>query len=233
MFFFLSRLVGEAVNDKIADYGGDYFSFVLIGIAFADYLSISLNNFSSNIRSAQLQGTLEALLVTPTSVSTILLSSSLYNFLFSSLRVLLYLVMGSFLFGMTLKFNSIFAFILVAMLTISSFAGIGLISAAFIIVFKQGSPISMLAGISSSLLGGVLYPVSVLPAWLEPVAYLLPITHALTAMRQVLLNGASLVEVSNQIVSLAFFTIVLLPTGFTIFSYGLRKARQDGSMIHY
>jgi ABC-2 type transport system permease protein len=233
MFFFLSRLVGESVSDKLSAYGGDYFSFVLIGIAFADYLSISLNNFATNIRSAQLQGTLEALLVTPTRVSTILLSSSLYSFLFSSMRVLLYLIVGTLLFGMTLKFNSIFAFILVTILTISSFAGIGLISAAFIIVFKQGSPIGMLAGISSSLLGGVLYPVSVLPSWLEPVAHLLPITHALEAMRRILLNGANLAEVSNQIVILAFFTVVLLPTGLAIFSYGLRMARQDGSLIHY
>jgi ABC-2 type transport system permease protein len=166
-------------------------------------------------------------------VSTILLSSSIYSFSFSSLRVLLYLVVGTLLFSMTLKFNSIFAFILVTMLTISSFAGIGLISAAFIIVFKQGSPIGMLAGISSSLLGGVLYPISVLPAWLTPVAYLLPITHALEAMRRILLNGAPLAEVSNQIAVLALFTVVLLPLGLGIFRYGLRMARQDGSLIHY
>ena len=233
MLFFLSKLVGGAASDQLKAYGGDYFSFVLIGFAFADYLSMSLNNFAKNIRTAQLQGTLEALLVTPTSVATILLSSSLYDFLFSSLRVLLYLVVGVFIFGMNLQLNSFVSFIIVSVLTISSFAGIGFISAAFIIVFKQGSPIGLLVGILSSLLGGVLYPISVLPVWLKPVSHLLPITHGLEAMRRILLNGASLFEVGDQILALCLFTIILFPLGLGIFTHGLKMARHDGSLIHY
>jgi ABC-2 type transport system permease protein len=233
MLFFLSKLVGGAARDKLAAYGGDYFSFVLIGVAFADYLTISLNNFAAKIRTAQLQGTLEALLVTPSSVATILLSSSLYDFLFSSMRVLVYLVVGLLIFGMNIQINSFVSFIIVLVLTISSFAGIGFISAAFIIAFKQGSPIGLLAGISSSLLGGVFYPISVLPAWLKPISHLLPITHGLEAMRRILLKGASMFEVRDQISALCLFAIILFPLGLGIFSRGLKMARRDGSLIHY
>lgn len=233
MFFFLSKLVGKGVSNQLAAYGGDYFAFVLIGVAFTDYLSVSLSSFAGQIRSAQVQGTLEALLVTPTSVSTILFSSSLYSFCFSSLRVILYLVIGVLIFGLKLHISSVLSFLVIMILTILAFSGIGLISAAFIIFFKQGGPIGFLVSTASALLGGVFYPVAVLPSWLEPYAYLLPITHALEAMRQILLNGASLATVYDKAIILALFAGILLPIGLVSFGYGLTMARREGSLIHY
>jgi ABC-2 type transport system permease protein len=233
MYFFLSKLIGRGIDNQLAPYGGDYFSFVLIGIAFTDYLSVSLGSFAGQIRSAQLQGTLEALLVTPTSVPVILFSSTLYNFTFTSLRVFLYLAFGVVIFGLKLHFSGIGAFLIIMGLTILAFSGIGLISAAFIVVFKQGSPISFIMGAASGLLGGVFYPVTVLPSWLEPLSDLLPITHALEAMRQILLNGATLGAVSDKAAILALFAAILLPIGLGAFAYGLRTAKIDGSLIHY
>ena len=233
MFFFLSKLIGKGVANQLEPYGGDYFAFVLIGVAFTDYLSVSVSSLSGQIRNAQMMGTLEALLVTPTSVPTILFSSSLYNFSFTSLRIILYLVFGVIIFGLKLHITSLLAFIVIMVLTILAFSGIGLLSAAFIIVFKEGSPINWLIGTASGLLGGVIYPVSVLPSWLEPYAYLLPITHALEAMRQILLNGATLGTVYNKALILAVFTALLLPLGLWAFGYGLKIARKEGSLIHY
>lgn len=206
---------------------------MLIGVAFADYLSVSLGSFSSQIRSAQMMGTLEALLVTPTSISTILFSSTLYNFSFTSVRVILYLITGVFVFGLNLHFTSLSAFLLVMVLTILAFSGIGLLSAAFIIVFKQGSPINWIVGTASGLLGGVFYPVSVLPSWLKPYVNFLPITHALEAMRQVLLKGATFSAIYDNILALSIFVILLLPLGLLAFGYGLNLARKEGSLIHY
>jgi ABC-2 type transport system permease protein len=86
---------------------------------------------------------------------------------------------------------------------------------------------------ASGVLGGILYPVSVLPAWLQPFSYLLPITHALEAVRQVLLNGKTFGDVYHQVIILSFFCLTLLPAGVLFLLYGLRKARQDGSLVHY
>lgn len=233
MFFFLSKLIGSGVSVQLQPYGGDYFAFVLIGIAFTDYLTVSLSSFAGEIRSAQMMGTLEALLVTPTSVRTILFSSSLYNFTFTSVRIFVYMIFGVLIFGMQLYVTSISALILIMLLTILSFLSIGMISAFFIIVFKQGSPISWVIATASGLLGGILYPVSVLPEWLKPIAYLLPITHALEAIRQILLNGASLAMVSDQVLILSLFAALLLPAGLIAFNYGLKIAKKEGSLIHY
>ena len=233
IFFFVSKLISSGVSNQLAAYGGDYFSFVIIGVALTDYLSVSLDGFSGEIRSAQVEGTLETLLVTPTPVSTILFSSTLYSYSMTSLRVMVYLLLGVSVFGLNLHMTSILSFMLVMILTVASFAGIGLISAAFIIVFKQGSPINLAVTTVSGLLGGVFYPIDILPSWLVPFSKLLPITHALEAMRQILLNGAPLTAVYKEVLILALFTALLVPLGLAVFNYGLRIAKKEGSLIHY
>ena len=90
---------------------------------------MSLEGFSNEIRSAQVEGTLETLLVTPTSVPTILFSSTLYSYSITSLRVIVYIVLGAVLFGLKLHMTSVLSFVVVMILTVASFAGIGLISA--------------------------------------------------------------------------------------------------------
>ena len=78
--FFLSKLVGNAALPYMKPYGGDYLSFLLIGLALVGYVQVSLRSFSNSIRNAQTLGTLEAMLVTQTGIPTIIFSSSLYSF---------------------------------------------------------------------------------------------------------------------------------------------------------
>src|SRR5207249_3941626 len=65
IFFFLSGMIhGMAPNMKGLE-GGEYFPFILVGIAFYHYLTVALTSFASRVRNEQLTGTLEAMLVTP------------------------------------------------------------------------------------------------------------------------------------------------------------------------
>jgi ABC-2 type transport system permease protein len=146
---------------------------------------------------------------------------------------MVYILLGLLLFGLKLHLTSILALVVLIILTIGSFAGIGLISAAFILVLKRGSPISLLVMTVSGLLGGVFYPVDILPAWLVPLAQLLPITHALEAMRQILLNGASFAFISGKVLILVLFSAILIPMGLAAFGYGLKIAKREGSLLYY
>ncbi|NOZ69376.1 MAG: ABC transporter permease, partial [Deferribacteres bacterium] len=74
---------------------------------------------------------------------------------------------------------------------------------------------------------------SVLPSWLQPYSYLLPITHALEAIRRLVLNGATFEGVYKQVLILAGFAVILLPLGLAAFGYGLKTARKEGSLVHY
>ncbi len=233
LFYYVGELVGPGRAELLEPYGGNYFAFALIGVAFTDYLFISINSFADEVRRGQLQGTFESLLVTPLPVPVIMIYSSLYNFCFTSLRVGLYLVCGIFFFGLQLQLADPLALLIVLVLTITGFWGIGLASAAFVIVFKQGSPINWLMGPLAGLAGGVIFPISVLPWWLKWVSMLLPITHALEALRRLLLNGASLNEVGVQLLILFCFAVVLMTGGLLLFRGALKIAKKQGSLLHY
>ncbi len=233
IFFFMGKLITPQQSPQLLQYGSDYFAFSLVGLAFADYLMVSVNGFADEIRRGQLQGTLEALLTAPVPPLAILLYSSLSSFLFTTLRVLLYLGLGIFFFDMRWQLQSPALFLGVFLLTVLSFWGLGLLSAAFVILFKQTSPIHWALGPLAGLLGGVMFPVQLLPDWLRWFADLLPITWALEALRQVLLNGAVFSQVKTECMALGVFAVIFLFCGIIAFRYGLRHAQKEGSLLHY
>jgi ABC-2 type transport system permease protein len=233
MFYYVSKLLGEAATPYLAPYGGDYFSFVLIGIAFAGYFGVGLSGFASSIRQAQMTGTLEAMLMSPTSVSTIVLCSSLWSYLMTSLRVLAYLAVGAVFLGVDLGRGNYLAALLILVLTIVTFSSLGIIAASFIMVLKRGDPVTWLFSTFSSLLGGVYYPVSILPPWLQRLSHLLPLTYSLRAMRLALLQGYPFSALVPDILVLAIFSFILLPLSLLAFRYAVHRAKVDGSLTHY
>lgn len=72
-----------------------------------------------------------------------------------------------------------------------------------------------------------------LPAWLRPLAYLLPLTYSLQAMRRALLIGDSLAALAREVVILIAFAAVLLPLSLLAFRYAVRRARVDGSLAQF
>ncbi len=232
-FFFIAKLFGKGASSYLKAYGGDYFSFVLIGIAFSGFLTTGLNSFSRSISSAQAQGTLEAMLVTPTSLASIILNSSLWNFLFTSFNVIVYLIIGSLVFGVNLTKANLGAALLIMVITIVVFSGIGIISASFIMVLKRGDPINWIFGSLSSLMGGTFFPITVMPAWLQKFSYLFPIFYSLRAMRQALLLGYSFADLSVDLIILGGMAVVIMPLSIIIFNYAVRQAKIDGTLVTY
>ena len=180
-----------------------------------------------------MMGTLEIMLLSPTRLSAILLSSSIWAYLLTTLRVVAYLVVGAFIFGANLGQANIGAALLVMLLSIASFSGIGILSAAIVLLVKKGDPVAWAISGASSLLAGVYYPVSVLPEWLEIISRFLPLTYALDAMRLAMLQGHSIYELRFDILVLLGFTFVLTPLAFMIFRKALKRAKMEGSLIQY
>ncbi len=233
IFYFISKLMGKGAGVYLGDYGGQYFSFVLVGIAFSGYLQNALKDFSLNIRQEQMVGTLEIMLVSPTRLSTIITSMSLWCFIYASISVFIYLLCGSLFFGVDFSQANFFGALVIFILTIFSFSSIGVISASFIVVFKRGDPINLLIGILSSLFGGVYFPISVMPKGLQAVSYAFPITYSLRSLRHALLQGYSFKMLLPDIIILFAFCAVFLPLSISIFKYAVKKAKINGTLAHY
>jgi ABC-2 type transport system permease protein len=95
--------------------------------------------------------------------------------------------------------------------SILAFARLGIISTSYLLLYKRGNPARWLILGVSGLLGGTMYPVSVLPGPLQWLARLIPVTYSLEGMRQALLAGAGMVQLWPSVRALLLFSLVLLP----------------------
>ena len=231
-FFFVAKLVPPGAA-SLAAYGGNYFSFAVVGVAFSSLLGIFQAGLPSVIRNAQVSGTLEAVLATPASVPTVLVGSSLYSFVFQTFRTMLHLAVAVLVFGMVLGPVNWAGVAAVFALTALAFLSVGMLSASFILVYKLGNPFGWLLWGISGLLGGVVFPVTLLPPWLRWASSLLPVTYALDGMRRSLLAPTGFAALVPDIVALAAFDVVLLPLGLVLFRVAVRKAKRDGTLSHY
>ena len=81
---------------------------------------------------------------------------------------------------------------LVLAASVLAFAGLGVLSASYALLFKRGNPVKWLFLGVAGLVSGIMYPVTVLPAALQAVARLVPVTYSLEGMRAALLQHASI-----------------------------------------
>lgn len=233
VFFFLSEFIEAATGGLLGDYGGDYFSFVIIGIALGGYFSTGLTSFAKALRQSQTTGTLEAMILTPTPVSWLIIGSASWSYVYTTFRVLIYLVVGALFLGLDLSRANYLAALLVLILSIVSFASLGILAASLIMVVKRGDPVTAVFGNASNLIGGVFYPVAILPAWLQVFSLMLPLTYALRAMRGALLLGATWNQLAPDILALVLFCVILFPLALLVFRYAVDRARAEGTLAHY
>ena len=230
--FFVGRMISGHTPATVRLYHTDYFTFSLIGMAFVDYMFVSMRTFASNIRVAQVIGTLEAMLMTPASPVEIVFYSAAYPYISTLIRSVGVLLLGL-LFGMRLgpvNYLSVVVFVLLTMLT---FSGIGLVSAAITMYIKQSEPVSALFAGLSFLLGGILYPVQSLPRWLQMVSWALPMTHAVEGLRRSLLFGDSIIQQLDHLLFLCAWAVVLFPLGLYSIRLVVRHLARRGSFGEY
>ena len=229
---FISDLFSTTAPNSLEQYGGDYFSFVLLGAALSVLSYPVTKTFAGAVRSAQVTGTFEAMLTTRANPAVIILSAGIYPVLMASLQLVLFITAGMLLLGAGLHLGNAGLALAVLVMTITSLAGVGLISAAFVIAFKQNEPFTGAMLAASFMLSGILYPTSVLPSWLGYLAPLLPVTHAIELTRGLLIEGAATGSLAMHFLALAAFSL-LLPAGIALLSVALNQAKRSGSLAHY
>ncbi len=239
IWFFFSGFLQENLKDKMDSLtGGNLFAFILFGIAPYHYQQVSLSAFGSRFREEQVTGTLEAMLVCPTRTPLVIFASALFEFIFTSFRVVLYIIVGMIFSLFTsrpiaLHAGGLPAALIIFILMVLTSVGIGIMAAAFVMYFKKGEVLVTLISSASALLGGVFFPTGALPGFAQPFSKLLPISYTTDGVRRALLTGEGMLDLMPQIQVLALFAVILLPLGLFIFRVALRAARRDGTLVQY
>jgi ABC-2 type transport system permease protein len=227
--YYLSRAIGPSFRpDGMASY-----PFLLVGTGLYTFLLMGISSFLSTIQEAQQAGTLEILMTTPSGGSTVLLLGALSSLVGKGMAFSIYLLGGLVLAGMRFTSMSLLPACLVLVLSFAVAAGLGIGTAALQLVNQKGSAILWFLGSAVWMLTGAMFPVSVLPRWLQLVSLAIPMTHALTAMRLALFQDRLPTELLNETAVLAAFAALLLPLSLLLFERALRHARLTGSLSHY
>jgi ABC-2 type transport system permease protein len=232
LFYYVAQFVDSPELRHALPEGSSYFAYSLIGFVFFDYLGAALDSIDHSLEEARDTGTLEPLLVTQVPLPVALIGSAVYPFVATTLRIGVYIAWGALLFGFPLHQANWLSVAAVLVATLLAFSGLGLLSGAYLLLFKRGNPSKwFLLGVSS-VAGGMLFPVTVLPNWLQFVARLNPVTYALEAMRASLLNDASIVLIARPLGILLLFAAVLLPVSMVVFGWALRRTKITGTLTH-
>ena len=232
LYFYLSRIVDESELATREHLSGGYFGYAAVGLALLSVLQVGLASFSRKLREEQTTGTFEALMAAPASPSLIVLSSALYDLIRALFFALVMIGAAVALFGLKLELQP--ASLGVATVTLvgalALFAAVGVAVAAFTVIFKQTAALLGMVVSVLALLGGVYFPISLLPGPIEQVATILPFTWALDVLRASLLGG----DIRGlQVAGLFVSAMLLLPAALVGFRLAVRRAQRTGTLAQY
>lgn len=232
MFFFIAKLVDPhgLASLGAGAFGEGYFAFVALGLVGSQYLGASLFAVAGNLREEQLQGTLEAMLACPTRPWVMLLGSSALGLLWATLEAGLYLGCGVLVFGLDLARMNLAATLVLLVFTIAAMSSLGVLAASGVLLFKEFDPLNWFLGGLMRLVGGVYFPVALLPGWLQALAKLFPLTYAVDGLRQAALAGRSLGELWDVCVTLGLFAVVLWPVALAVFAWTIQRLKITGAL---
>lgn len=213
-----------------ADIGGyEPFVFLFVGLAVNAAMTVCLGCFATSVRGARADGLLRALVVTPTPPWLQVAGSAAYPFLRGFFDAGLHFA-AAIVLGLSLASANAGAALLVFVLGLAAASSIGIASAAFAVVFRRGDPLLWLVGVAGVVLGGVFFPVEMLPAPLRAVAWITPVAPALAAMRPLLIDGVPMAEVARPIAALSVYALVGVPLSLWLFTSAVRHARRRGTI---
>lgn len=215
------------------------FAYLYYGNAFYQYVPAVLSGVSwAIIDDREHYRTLKYVYIAPVSVPAFLFGRGIARFLTGSLGIIITLL-GGILF-LNVPFNAAIVdwplFFLSLILGITMLALMGLLLAGITLMTARHSYYigDVVAG-GLFLFSGAIFPLEVLPVFLRPIGYALPITYWLELLRRALVGGVAeafptFITLSNGqlLLILVASSIVFGLIGILTFSYFDRQARERG-----
>lgn len=233
LFAFLGRMVNPEVLPAVSGRPVSYLEFVTIGIAVSGFVQVGLGRVVTVIRNEQMMGTLESLLLTPTSVATIQLGSAIYELVYVPVRTVVFLILVAAIYEVGFAFDNLGAALAVIAAFIPVVWGLGLASAAAVLTFRRGAGAVGFGVAALTATSGAYFPVQLLPAWAQILMQYNPLTITLDAARDALLGGMGWSQIAPDVLILLPMAAVSLATGTAAFRLALERELRRGTLSLY
>jgi len=205
--------------------------FLLIGTLVWAYLSAILDDISLVITWERWEGTIEHTLMAPVPRVAHLIGTAVFGVLHALVRTTLILVVALPFFHVDFSQANWPAAAVVIFVGSFALIGLGILAGVLPLLYpERGEQLSFMVQSVVLLVSGVYYSVSTLPGWLQVISRLSPATYLLHAIRQTLIDGASVQAVGADIAVMIAFAVVLIPASIAVFGAAERWAKKTGRL---
>jgi ABC-2 type transport system permease protein len=228
-YYFISKTFGNA---SPADLHGapSYFDFAAVGIILTVVIGATSTELAARVRQEQLTGTLEALFVQPLTTTEVALGLVGLPFLFGIARAVLYIGVAAVFLGLSVGDASWPGAALTLAVTGAAMGALGITAGAFVLFIKRGDLVSGLALSLMGFVSGAVFPISVLPSWIQPLGRIVPTRFAFDGMRSALFEGSGW---QGDVLVLALFAAVGIPLSIGLFAAALVWSKRRASLAQY
>lgn len=236
IWLFIGLFLEDVVASRLADFGGSYVSYVVIGVAFFEGAQIALLSPFQTISLAFWDKRLEAYHLASHGIWAHVLGRLAWQlgYALTIQAAVVGVIAATVGIDIAPGANPALALGIFALFVVACF-GLGLAGAAmfFLLEIKEGSElITWTTTVVARVASGVYYPLAIIPVWLRPLGYLVPHTYALRAIRLVLLDGRGLSDdqVARDLIVLTLYALGALVAGIWLLRRGIQRAEQVGGL---
>lgn len=229
---FIGKASGEITGRTLSQLEIDTaILYLLVGTLVWHYLSKIFHDISEAIAWERWEGTIEYTFMAPVTRFTHMMGQTAFSVVYGALHTVVILLVVSLFFRLNLREANLLGSGLVLLAGSLSFIGLGVTAAVLPLLYpERGAQMTHVIQALVLLVSGVYYPVSVLPAWLQPAARLSPATYVLQGIRAGLLEGASTLSLLRYVWPLLLMGVIFIPLGVFIFQIAERYAKRTGKL---
>jgi ABC-2 type transport system permease protein len=199
-----------------------YFDFVAPGIMAMVVMMSLMTGLPHAISYEKDMGTLDGMLAAPTSRWAIILGKVMAQSTIGLIQGFIILTLSVLLFGVAIQ-GSILLVVLLIILTVFSFVGLGILITSFADKEETATMVMMTFMFPMMFLSGVFFPIQQMPSFMQSLAHFLPLTYAADALRKVMVLGAGIEAIFTDVVVLAAFGSILLAVAVPMFKRAMSR----------
>lgn len=233
MFVFISRLVDPAAAASFGGSQDGYLAHVTVGIAVSAFLGVGMSRMHRAIGSERFMGTLEPILMTPTSMITVQLGWLSYDLLYVPVRTAVFVIVMAVAFDLALLPGGAIGALGHVVAFLPFVWGVSSISAGSALIFRRAVAVGSLGGFALTFTSGAWFPLDLFPRWVAVAAQYNPLAIAIEGSRAALIDGAGLTDLLPGLGLLCLWSGVTLAVGLRVFSRSLRRELRNGSIGLY
>ncbi len=178
----------------------------LIGMIL-QYLNVLLTS-TAVVRERE-RGTIEQLIITPIRPVELIISKLVPYALISFFDLLEVLVIGTLWFKVPINGNVVLLLALSGLFLVTTL-GLGLLISTIASTQFESMLMALMIQLPSIFLSGFFFPIAAMPTLLQGLSYLIPLRYFLIVVRAVQIKGVGLAAVSNEVIALVIFGLLVM-----------------------